>query len=145
MAEIDIQINERNGSDSLTSEELRKLRGLSGQILWASGKTRLHAWYDSLELSVEKNKATVETVRRANKVVRKLKRRQHSIFSPKIGEFNQLELHVYSDASFADLPDGASSVGGYTIFLTNNQGNGSCSLLDWKSVKLQRVVEHIRG
>ena len=74
MTEIDIQINETNGSGCLTSEKLRKLRGISGQILWASSQTQLDACYDSLELSIEKNKATVETVRQANKVVRKLKR-----------------------------------------------------------------------
>ena len=112
MTEIDIQINEKNGSDRLTSEELRILRGLSGQILWTFGQTRLDAWYDSLALSVEKNKATVETVRRGNKVVRKLKRRQHRIFFPKTGKFNQLELHVYSDAFFANLPNGASHLRG---------------------------------
>jgi len=127
-------------ADSLTSEELQKLRSLSGQILWVFSQTRLAACYDSLELRVEKNKATIETVRKANKVERKLKRQQRRIFSTKIGKFNTFELHVYSDASFANLLVGASSAGGYIIFLTSNQDNGLCCLLEWKSVKLQRVL-----
>ena len=91
-------------------------------------------------LSVEKNKATIETIQRANKVVRKLKRQESSIFSRNIGEVSTFELHIYSDASLANLPDGASSAGGYIIFLTSNQDNGLCCLMEWKSVKLQRVV-----
>ena len=90
----------------------------------------------SLELSLEKTKATTQIVRRANKVLMKLKKQKHSIFSTKLGEFSQIELHVQNGASSANLPDSASSAGGYTIFLSNNQGNGFCSLLSWTSVKI---------
>ena len=66
MAESDIQVNGRNGNDSLTTEDLWTLPSLSGQILWASSQTRLDTCYDSLMVHVEKNKAPIETVQRAN-------------------------------------------------------------------------------
>ena len=105
-----------------------------------SSQSRLDACFDALELSIAKNHATMENVKRANKVVKKLKNSSRSILYKRIGEAKNFELTVYSDASFANLSDGVSSGAGYVVFLTSSC-DSSCALLDWSSVKIQRKVE----
>ena len=80
-------------------------------------------------MSVERNKASIGTLKRANKVVRKIKMRESEIFFPEIGELEKLE--VYSDAGFCNLPDGMSSTEGQVILL---RGHKQCCVLDWSSV-----------
>ena len=72
--------------------------------------------------------------------MKKLKNNSRSILYKRIGHVEDFELVVYSDASFANLPDGVSSGAGYVIFLTSNK-DSSCAVLDWSSVKIQRKVE----
>jgi hypothetical protein len=50
LCEIDID-NDRTKHDPLNKQETKKLRALTGQILWVSSQTRLDACYDALELS----------------------------------------------------------------------------------------------
>lgn len=47
-----------------------------------------------------------------------------------------MRIIAYCDASYANLPDGGSQ-GGYMIFLTDNDNNGSP--LAWRSQKLRRM------
>ena len=119
----------------LDQDETRLLRGIAGQINWISSQKRPDVSFDSLELSVKRNKASIGTLKRANKVVRKIKMRESEIFFPEIGELEKLE--VYSDAGFCNLPDGMSSTQGQVILL---RGHKQCCVLDWSSVKIKRKV-----
>ena len=67
MLEIDIDSN-RTKTDFLNKLETKQLRALTGQILWVSSQTRLDGCYDALELSMERNKGTVETLKRQIKL-----------------------------------------------------------------------------
>ena len=54
-----------------------------------------------------------------------------------------LKLSVFSDASYANLPDGESSGTGYLIFLSTGYKPGefsSCCLLTWTACKVKRKV-----
>ena len=88
-----------------------------------------------MELRVEQNKASIGTLKRANKVVRKIKMRESEIFFPQIGELGKLDVN--SDASFCNLPDGISSIKGKVILL---RGHKHYCVLDWSSVKIKRKV-----
>ena len=105
MEEINIETSDRTIHDDLNKSETRLLRALTGQILWVSSQTRLDACFDALELSMERNKGTLETLKRANKVIRKLKRTHRSISYKKLGCHRNFEIIVYADASYANLPD----------------------------------------
>ena len=140
LCEIDID-NDRIKHDSLNKQETKELRALTGQILWVSSQTRLDACYDALELSMERNRGTIDTLKRANKVIRKLKHEHHSILYQKLGRAKDYEIYVYADASYANLPDKASSAGGHTIFL-KCKDSVKCSIIDWASSKLKRVVDN---
>ena len=91
--------------------------------------------FDALELSIERNNATVTTLKRANKVIKKLKEGESKMVIEPIGQI--VSLDVYADASFCNLPDGKSSTCGFAIFL---HGTKSSRIIDWNSTKIQRVV-----
>ena len=50
---------------------------------------------------------------------------------------DHLKIVVYSDASYANLPNGGSQ-GGHIVFLTDDSNN--CCPLAWNSTKIKRVV-----
>ena len=141
MCEIDFDNINRDKNDLLSRHETKQLRALTGQILWASSQTRLDACFDALELSMERNKGTLETLKRANKVVRKLKHQHHSVLYPKLGSAKDFEIYIYADASYANLPDQVSSAGGHLIIL-KCKDNVKCSVIDWSSSKLKRIVDN---
>ena len=91
--------------------------------------------YDALELSIERNNASVATLKRASKVVSKLIKRPSQLLFEPIGEIIRME--VYADASLANLPDGKSSTCGYIIVLKGSLG---LRIIDWNSTKIQRKV-----
>ena len=74
-------------------------------------------------------------MKRAKKVIKKVKEGGSKILFKPIGEI--VSLKVYTDASHANLPDGKSSACGYVIILQGTLGE---RILDWSSTKIQRVV-----
>ena len=131
----------RSPTDLLQPREMKDLRRLTGQVLWASSQTRLDACFDALELSVSRNQPKVETMKRANKVVRKLKNNDGTIVFKKIDVFENLQLIVYADASFANLPDGVSSTAAYLVLL-KSKNSSNCCVIDWCSTKIKRIVDN---
>lgn len=67
--------------------------------------------------------------------------RSSGIFYRKLGTFEDLRIEVYSDASWANLPDGVSSARGSIIMLTScDDRDYKCVPLDWSSNKIKRIV-----
>ena len=48
-----------------------------------------------------------------------------------------MRLILFSDASYANLPDGISSSLGYIIFIVDC--NNNCSVISWKANKIKRI------
>ena len=86
-------------------------------------------------MSIERNSATIATLKRAKKVIKKLKQRESQITFRPIG--NIIKIQVFADASHANLPDGMSSTCGYFIILEGEKGR---RIIDWNSTKIQRKV-----
>ena len=138
VSEIPINVSRRmHKNDMINTAEEKQLRTLIGQLNWIASQTRPDLSYDVLQLSVKVNKATVETLILANKIVRKLKSQKSYIVFPKLNTVTKLIL--YSDASYANLPDGFSSSGGYIIFLSDE--NDIYCPIAWSSTKIKRVVK----
>ena len=124
--------------DKVTSEEEKLLRTAIGQLNWVATQTRPDISYDVLELSMITNRATVDHLLQANKVIRKLKSESLQIKFPRLGNLSNLQLLLFNDASYANLPDGTSSTGGRVVFL---YGEGDkCCPISWSSTKIKRVV-----
>ena len=135
ISEVEIEMDGRPNEDKLNPDELRNLRGVIGQIQWVASQTRPDLSFDALELSVERNKATLGTLKRARKVVRKLKSSPSTIKVNAVGE--DMKLCVYPDAGFCNLPDGVSSTQGFVILL---EGSADSTVIDWGSRKIKRKV-----
>ena len=80
--EVRFDVKRKSNTYKLDQGETRLLLGFAGQINWISFQTRPDVSFDILELSIEQNKAFIGILKRANKVVRKIKMRESEIFFP---------------------------------------------------------------
>ncbi|CAF4431943.1 unnamed protein product, partial [Rotaria magnacalcarata] len=86
-----------------------------GQMNWVTGQTRPDMAYEVCALSTIIGSATVGDIVHANKILNTLKTVKVSLQFPDLGEFQHWKMVCFSDASYANLPDG-SSQGGYLVF-----------------------------
>ena len=120
----------------LNEEETHQYRSVVGQLNWIGTQTRPDISFDVCSLSMRFGKCTVGDLIDANKVVKRVKTDQISLFFPVLT--GNVYLECYSDASFANLSD-CGSQGGFIIFLADESGN-KCPIM-WKSRKVRRVVK----
>ena len=78
------------------------------------------------------------SMKNVNKLFSNMKQNECKLIYQKLGNDNDLRLiRVYSDAAFANLPNGCSQ-GGYVIFLSGYRN--MCVPLNWQSKHKQRIV-----
>ena len=80
----------------------------------------------------------VEDILAGNKVIKCLKSEDLGLRFPNLGSIMDSKLIAYSDASYANLPDG-SSQGAFVVLLVNSEGLFAPPA--WQSKKLKRVVK----
>ena len=85
------------------------------------------------------NCAKVMHLSLANKMLLKLKNDPSIIRFSALSCLEQCSILVFTDASFANLPDKVSSARGYLVFLVDSASK--CCLLSWGSNKVKRVVK----
>ena len=119
----------------LNDEEVHQYRSVVGQLNWIGTQTRPDISFDVCSLSVRFGKCTMGDLMEANKVVKRVKTDQISLFFPELK--GEIHLECFSDAAFANLCDSGSQ-GGFLIFLKDEIGN-RCPIM-WKSKKIRRVV-----
>ena len=114
----EIKVNnilKRNENDKLTEKEITSLRGALEKINWVAGMSRPEISYHVREISTRAKNATMTDIFTIKKVI-------HITIS--VTNLKSLQLLLYSDASFNNLPD-RSSQGGYTIFLCHKFSNSA--------------------
>ena len=120
---------------SLNDEETHKYRSVVGQLNWIGTQTRPDISFDVCLLSMQFGKCTVGDLLDANKVIKRVKTDQISLFFPVLT--GNIHLQCYSDASFANMSDCKSQCG-FMIFIADEEGK-RCPVM-WKSRKIRRVV-----
>ena len=125
----------RNKSSLLTREEKTVLRSKVGQLLWLTKQTRPDIAFEISSLASKLQESTVEDLKKANKIIRKVK--MENVYLSFNGLGNKVEVLLYSDASFGNLADGGSQ-GGFVVFLRGE--NGMINPVTWQSRKLRRVA-----
>lgn len=125
-------------SELLTVEEKIEIKSVCGQLLWVSNNTRPDMSYETSTLCNLGSHGTVSDLLRVNKVINNMKQDKVVIKYPNLGSPDKWSLSVFSDSSFANLPDG-SSQGGFIVFLTDQ--DGKVAPLSWQSKKLHRVTK----
>ena len=130
--------NNRDLDSPLNSDEKRKLRSLVGQMNWIANHSRPDIGFDACQISTSVKDATIRDLKNANKAVMRLKSDNVKLTYPLLGDISASRLICYTDASFKNLPGGASQ-GGYCIFIEG--ANNKRALLAWQSKKIKRVVK----
>ena len=109
------------GNIDLTSDQYTVFRALVGALNWLVCGSRPDLAYDVLEHSSKFTKATCNDLNKCVKSVKKCKR------DNVVNKFSALKLDsllkivLFSDASYANLPDLVSSCLGYIVFLMDSQ------------------------
>ena len=122
---------------SLNDKELENMRSKIGQLLWVGRQTRPDILYDVRMLASNLKSAKIKHLYEVNKVIRKVKSEDVSLRYRYLGENKSLRLVSFSDASFGNLPDGATQGGNLIMLMAEN---GQCSPLFWQSKHIRRVV-----
>jgi hypothetical protein len=132
--------NERlkNKSDALTSEELTSYRSAIGKLNWIVQGTRPDIAIDLLMSAMKFQNGTVEDIMTLNKIIKKVKLDRCTIRYQNMGSPDKWKLVLFSDASFANLPDGTSSAMAYILFVVSPQ---AVCPISWVSKKIRRVVK----
>ena len=113
-----------------------------GRLNWAVQGTRPDATFNMIDLSAKMKNACEKDLVQVQKVIRYLQNNPLSICYPKLCQYESWSIVIFTDASYASLNDGVSSVGAYVIFLVDS--NNNC-LLTWHSNKIKRVVRSTLG
>ena len=124
--------------DTISTTEITETRQLIGQLNWLATQTRPDLSYDVSALSSILKQENVESIKQANRTVKKAKKEKSQIDIPDLGNPEHLQIVAYSDASFANLKDGGSQ-GGYIIFLLGS--NNKYMPIAWQSKRIRRVVK----
>ena len=132
----------KNKDEELNEIEKKTLRTFVGQIQWIASQTRPDLCFNACEASVEFSRATINTLHKANKTIRKMKNYDVKLKYPNIGNLRKCKIYCFTDASLHNL-SGNNSQYGYLIFLTNE--NNQIVPIAWKSAKCKRVVNSTLG
>ena len=128
-------------SEGLSGKEQTDFRALSGALQWLSNGTRPDLAFDTLLLSCKMKEASRQDMLNCLKTIKRAKLEEVKMKFPDLGKISRLV--IYSDASFANLPDNVSSCMGYVILLVEDNKNRNtehkCCLVAWKSNKIKRV------
>ena len=129
-------VRKKNKALPVNDEERSTLRSAIGQLNWLSTQTRPDISFDVCEQSNSFKTATINTLMKTNKIIRKVKQNKTSLFFPKMN-LNSLKVQCYTDASHGNLPDGGSQ-GGMYIEVVSDDKKAS---IFWQSKRIQRVVK----
>ena len=127
----------RPKEDTLSGEEAKLLRVLSGQLNWLPMQSRPDLAYSSCHIATSLKNSQVKDAQFANKIVRKAKGSSYNLSFSGLGDPRYWRLICFSDASWGNLPEGGSQ-GAYLIFLVG--ADGTANIVSWQSKRLRRVA-----
>ena len=127
-----------------TDDEKRALRGLLGSLSWLCGQTCFLFSVDVNFLITSIPVSTVSDINKANKLVRDVKKWKHLKYKiHPFPEHETLELAAWTDAAWANRPNGKDSTEGIFIGMTDSklrQGQETdVTPIYWRSGKIERT------
>jgi hypothetical protein len=138
--EVSIDPN-RSRKSPLTPSEVTALRGVLGTISWRSTQTAPEYLAETSLLLSEIGKATIETLHKANKLVREMRRRAAQGLLFPTWDTKDFAVVTWTDASQGNRPDRSSTVGILSALAPADVLWGEerqFSVLQWKSGKAPR-------
>ena len=128
----------------MNQDELTLLRQLTGMVNWAQRSTRPDLSFETIELSTKFKGGKVEDLIQAKNVAARLKKLNVTVKTANIGNYNDCQVWVFTDAAFRNLNNSTDSCGGYFMLIVNTK-NGNCAPIEWKSGKIKRKVNSTLG
>ena len=140
------EIDKKHGDDyrDLTKAELKQLRGKIGEVLWISLMTRPDLAFDINKIATEVQGATVRTVKDMNIIIKKAKARKQVLRFTKLGDYSDLIVKVYTDASYNNQDGKTRSTEGKVV-LVENPNTGLSNVVSWKVKKIPRVCRSVKS
>ena len=126
----------KNPKRKLSQEKITILRGILRKLNWVAGMTKAEISFFICETSTRVKYATVSDLIAANKIVKFIQNTTTNIRIPNF-DIEPLNIKLYSDASFSNLPNGGSQ-GGFIILLSDKYNN--VGPIAWSSINLKRVT-----
>lgn len=123
-------ITKKHKDDDAPPQQKDQLRSLIGKFNWLVSVSRPDIAYETRVLSTILNNPQMKHLYRANKMLKHVQAENITIQFPSL-DLKQLQLLVFADASFANLPNGGSQ-GAFIIFLSDLK---SCCPLTWNSLQ----------
>ena len=136
---IEIKVNDtikRNKNDKLTEKQITSVRGALGKINWVAGMSKPEIRYHVCEISNRVKNESIADIFTINKIIEFIKSTPSHTTIP-VMNLESLQLLLYSDASFNNLPD-KDSQGGYPVFLCDKFSNSAP--IAWNSTRLKRAT-----
>ena len=97
-----------------------------------------------IDLSTKFKGGKVEDLIKAKNVAVRLKKEEVTVKISNLGNLQDCEMIVYTDAAYRNLNNNTDSCGGYIVFIINMK-SGMVAPLEWKSGKLKRRVHSTLG
>ena len=139
LQEIEVNSSKRVDKDQKLDEiERKKLRSAIGRLNWLATQSRPDLAYAVSELATDLKEATIKHIFKANKLIRRCKMNNISLFFPKL-DLDDIKVRCYADASYGKLANGGSQ-GGMLIELLSKE---MTSPIAWQSKRVSRVVNSV--
>ena len=135
---FDLSCFANDKSTKLTKDETLLLKRFSGQINWLVTQCRPDIAYHNCIIGNSLQSPNVKDILYANKIVRKIKDTNASLYFHSGLDLSQCSVVSFCDASFGTLPNGGSQ-GAFITFLVDN--NGTYCPIAWQSRRIRRVVK----
>ena len=123
----------------MSQNELTLLRQLTGMVNWAQRSTRPDLSFETIELSTKFKGGKVEDLIHAKNVAARLKKFDVTVTTSDVGDFNDCQVWIFTDAAFRNLNNNTDSCGGYLLLIVNTK-TGKCAPIEWRSGKIKRKV-----
>ena len=124
--------------DALTSSETTAYQAMVGQLNWLACQTRPDIKFDVLTLSTSLKNPTVDNMISCNKIIQKAQSKEVKIVFNKL-QLDSVQIILFTDASWANMPDGKGSARGHAVLLYDTQSK-IVNVISWTSNKVARVV-----
>ena len=134
--ELDVTDKKDKGR-KLSVPEKESFQKTVGQLCRLANQTRPGVAFEACEMSIAYKDAMVGDALMINKAIRKVKS-DNLAFKFSNLDLSTVSVVVHSDASYKNLPNGASQ-GGFIIFLCDNDDN--ISPIHWQSRKSKCIVK----
>ena len=139
-----INIPEGRNSFKVNETGRKAIRKVVGELLWVSLMTRPDLSYEVNRLSGNILNATLKDMKDAKLLIEKAKADPVKVNFTKIGEEKDLEIKVYTDASFNNQDDKIRSTAG-RVLLLGSRSNDRVNAFSWKTKKIARICRSVKG